>query len=271
MLPVDPTTGLEYVVIDGIARQLAKLPPSPERSQLKPFLKVKEVLPKSEWKGFGRRKVLGLEWLIDQKSRSSCTGFASAGALMKSRWLKGFKNLVKLSGAFIYAQRGTTADAGWMIYETLKVLQNIGTCTEQEVPWDRINKNQIPQSAYTTAARFKILEAYTADSFAEMASGIVMGFIPIFAVHVGGNFTRINSNGICGFDRGPGNHAVHADDIEIVNGVPCLDMPNSWGPTFGIDGRGYVTEQHTDSVQQDCYLIRAAADDPQDEGPPVTK
>jgi len=30
----------------------------------------------------------------------------------------------------------------------------------------------------------------------------------------------------------------------MVNGKMVWDMPNSWGGTFGIDGRGYITEDH---------------------------
>jgi len=63
----------------------------------------------------------------------------------------------------------------------------------------------------------------------------------VVAVHVGSNFTNLDSNGIAGFANGPGNHAVIVQDVELVNGRLLFDMPNSWDVNFGDEGHAYLT------------------------------
>ena len=72
-------------------------------------------------------------------------------------------------------------------------------------------------------------------------------------------------NKLAGVDRGPGNHAVGADDA-VVNGTPRdvfsihIDMFNSWGLSFGDKGRCLLSPEHlgrTDEVSRDlCHPQR---------------
>jgi len=75
-----------------------------------------------------------------------------------------------------------------------------------------------------------------------LRTGLAKGFIAIVAVHAGGNFQRLNSQGIAGVDRGSGNHAVHVDDLCVVGGTEVFDMANSWGTQYGTQGRAYLTK-----------------------------
>src|SRR5438105_3283698 len=92
--------GLEAVEINGVYRVLAKLPPDPRKRQSLPRLSMPMVDPK-EWIEIDRRSDFGDDYILDQKSHGSCTGFASAGALMRSRGLEGMP-FVRLSGAYTY-------------------------------------------------------------------------------------------------------------------------------------------------------------------------
>lgn len=267
MITTDPATGLPVIEFDG-PRLLAKLPPvSEERKKLTRFADAKTIVPRNEWVTINRRSHMTEGWLLDQRSHGSCVGFSSAAALMRARALNGSAT-VRLSGAFVYSWINGGRDAGAIITDALDVLRDKGTCPEEEAPWDAIYPNRYPESARKSAMRFRLLEAYTADTFDEIGSAIQLGYIPIFAVQVGGTFVSISSEGICGFDRGPGNHAVHADGMSKLSRGWCLDMPNSWGKNFGQGGRGFVTEEHIDGVQQDCYVIRAAVEDPQEPNSP---
>jgi C1A family cysteine protease len=87
---------------------------------------------------------------------------------------------------------------------------------------------------------------------------------------VGGSFSDLDSNGICGWDRGPGNHCVYVAGMDQVASQWVLDMTNSWGTSFGEKGHGFITQKHIESVEADSYAIRCEVGDPQDPNmPPV--
>ena len=262
--------GLDAIEIDGVYRVLAKLPPDPRKRAALPRLAAAMVDPK-DWVEIDRRADFGDEYILDQKSHGSCTGFASAGALMRARVLEGMP-FARLSGAYTYAWINGNRDDGAIIADTLASLQQHGTCPEAECPWDRIYRSQIPAAADQSAQRFRILEVYRVDHFDELASGLQLGFIGVGAVQVGSGFTNLDADGVAGYDRGPGNHAVCFDGLHrLRSGEWVVDLPNSWGLAFGRHGRCYLTRQHIDGVQQDCYLIRAATADPSDLGPPTAR
>jgi hypothetical protein len=261
--------GLDAVEVGGVYRVLAKLPPDPRKRAAIPRLAAPVIEPK-DWVEIDRRSDFGDDYILDQKSHGSCTGFGSAGALMRARTLEGMP-FVRLSGAYTYAWINGGRDDGAIISDTLVSLQQHGTCPEAECPWDRIYRSQIPASADGSAQRFRILEAYRVDHFDELVSGLQLGFVGVGAVQVGNRFTDLDADGVAGLDRGPGNHAVCFDGVRrLASGEWVIDLPNSWGLAFGIRGRCYVTQRHIDGVEQDCYLIRAATGDPQDM-PPLAK
>ena len=172
-----------------------------------------------------------------------------------------------LSGSFIYSFINGGMDRGAIIHEAMPVLLDNGTCLDSQCDWDTIYSGQISQSARDTAKRrFRAEDCVLAENFNHVACGLMCGWFPVFAVMVGENYSRgLDSNGIIGFDRGPGNHAVTADDLCQVAGDWCLDHPGSWGTSWGNQGRGYFTQRHLDEVgYQDIYLIKAAAEDPDD-------
>lgn len=259
---------------DGRTYHLGKLPPDPvKRAMFPPVapLTAPKIDP-AEWQPVDRRKRFNMgDWSLDQRSHGSCVGFSSAAALARLRVAEG-QQFQRLSGAFIYSHINGGRDNGAIISDSLDVLKQQGTCLETECGWDQIYPNQIPNSARQTAKRFKVLEAYRVDTWAEAISAIQLGFILVGAVMVGDNFFRLDNNGVSGFDRGPGNHAVCFDGCGFLpSGQPFLDLPNSWGLTFGENGRTKITEKHFESVQQDCYAMRAAINDPQESGPPAAE
>jgi hypothetical protein len=267
-LPQCPDTGLPIIFAGGELRRLGT-PPAPAG---KPRLfgtfreagKTTPDVPRSEWRAIDRRKLFS--WRLDQKSHGSCTGFSAAAALAKARVLRGL-TLKVLSGAFVYSQINGGQDQGSLISDGLRALKNVGTCLESQGGWDKIWANQYGAEERKTAARFRIESAYQVTDYKTLVSGLMLGMIPVFAVQVGSNFDP-GRDGVCGFERGPGNHAVHADGLAFVGGGPVLDLPNSWGKVWGDDGRGYVTERHIDGIgYQDCYLVEAPIEDPEEDFP----
>ena len=95
----------------------------------------------------------------------------------------------------------------------------------------------------------------------------------VVAVDVDNSFMTLNRDGICGGGRGPGNHAVHVDDVEIINGELAFDMANSWGLNFGDNGRAYLTwNRHFSNTfrnHQFFAIMGSSYDSLRDEGPAV--
>lgn len=269
---VDPDTGLPAIDDpSGVRRVLACLQSDPaEKAKLRRFSAAVPVMPESEWRDIDRRTTMGSDFILDQKSHGSCVGFGTAGALMRCAFLNGFP-FQRLSGSYVYSFINGGRDQGANIANALAVIVEKGTPGEQFCGWDNIYPSRISAEARNDAANHKALECYVAETFAEMMTAIQLpGFIPVFAVQVGGSFTSLDSEGVCGFDRGSGNHCVHADGAKKLARGWTIDMPNSWNLTFGQRGRGRLTARHVEEVYQECFVIRAPnVADP--DGPPAAQ
>lgn len=230
------------------------------------------LIPRAQWVPVDRRKTLGKEFINDQRSCSGCTGWQSAQALMRLRALRGM-TFQKLSGAFIYAQINGGYDNGSVIVDALTTLETIGTCLEEEFDFPKIMARDIPDGAKKTASRFKLARGLTLDTFDEACTAIQMGLIVSFPIQVGAAFENFD-NGIAGYTKGYGNHAVHADGMAQVNGKWVLDMPNSWSAGWGPfqNGRCYIEERAFagQGGSDDSYVHIDAIHDPLDSNlPPV--
>ncbi len=272
---VELNDGIEAYEFDGERFKLTCLPTHPALRALFPSIREAiEVIPESKWRVIDNRGYFNVpSYMLNQRSHGSCVGFSSAGALMKARTLVG-QTHQRLSGAYVYSFINGGRDQGASIGDSLDVLRDKGTCLEAEVGWDQIYPNQIPASARTTAERFKLEEAYRVDTFEEAASALQCpDFVLVYAVHVGGTFDRLDADGVVGLDRGPGNHAVHACGMSRSNRWGWqLDGFNSWGETWGDNGRFRSAKAHWDSVQQDAYVIRVPKWDHKDpKQPPIAR
>lgn len=189
-----------------------------------------------------RRKIFGPSWIQNQRTKGSCNGYGLGGGLSKSRYLRGIQDKLLLSGAFPYSLMNGGQDNGSALAAGLKIIEQYGSCPESLVPWDQIYPRLQPANAKTEAAKHKGLICYAAGTLQGLRTGLAKGFVAIVAVHAGGNFQRLSSQGIAGVDSGRGNHAVHVDDLCIVGGKEVFDMANSWGLGFADQGRAYLTE-----------------------------
>lgn len=248
----------------GQKRLLALIPSDPASLKTFPRFSDKfQVLPRSEWKPVSRRKQF--PWILDQGQYGSCTDHAGCYAHRKTRVLRGMSD-VELSATFGYAQVNRGRDQGAQVSDILGVMRDIGRCLMSECPESVIYKGRIPKSAYDTAGRFRVTDAFTLSTFDELATAVQLDIIPALAIQVGDNFNSFDSDGAAGFSQGPGNHAVHVDGLfQTSQGRWLLDMPNSWGSSWGDNGRAYLSEDHVNSVQQDSYGLVVALTDPNDQ------
>jgi len=132
-----------------------------------------------------RRHIFGPSWIQNQKSKGSCNGYALAGGLSKSRYLRGIQDKLLLSGAFPYSLMNGGRDNGSMLSDGLKIIETHGSCPESLVPWDAIYPNLQPANAKAEAAKHKGLVCYAAETMQGLRTGLAKGFIAVVAVHEG--------------------------------------------------------------------------------------
>lgn len=179
-------------------------------------------------------------WIKNQLSYGSCNGWGGASALSKGRVKRGLKR-IDLSGADLYSKINGGRDRGSMLLDALEAIQKLGVAPESLVTADMIYPHLQPQNAKTEALKHRGLVAYAVQTKQGFRTALAAGFPVIVAVQAGSRFQTFNKSGIAYVDSGSGNHAVHCDDIQIVNGTEVYDMANSWGLNFGQQGRLYLS------------------------------
>lgn len=266
-----PDTGMQFIDCgDGCKRYLASIPSGGKMRAMLPGYEAagNPVFDKKDWFELSRRGGGGVyDHVFDQGQHGSCVGHGWASALMKARASRGMKQQI-LSPTYLYSLINGNRDQGAVISDGIEALQTVGTCLFSTVGENRIYQSQMPAGARAEAARFKLGAAYHCASWAEAISAVLTGlFFPVFGLQVGNNFMRFDRYGVAGHDRGPGNHCLHGDGVKYLpDGRWVIDVPNSWGTSFGDGGRLLMDEDHlfAGGDQPDLCVVRAPSDDPQD-------
>lgn len=225
--------------------------------------------------GLGRRKVFaGRKFIRNQRHFGSCNGFSTAAMLTEARVLRGVETVetaTVLSGADAYSQMNGGRDQGSHLAAGMKVCAENGIAPEALVPWDHIYSSQISAAAKAERAKYRGFEPEAVDTEEEFATGLLMGFPGVIAVHVAGAFDRLDGRGVCQGGNGPGNHSVGVDDLRLApDGTIEYDSPNSWDITWGDGGRcRYTWDRHLrETVRYHRFwLLRSTLDG--GDSPPV--
>jgi hypothetical protein len=220
------------------------------------------------------RKTSALEWfpaaqfIFNQLARSSCNGWAAAGALSRSRFKQGMP-YVALSGADLYCRINGGRDAGSMLDDGMKEMFN-GIAPASMVDPMAFKESEVSIEAKRQRANFRAAECHRVDDELELAAGLAMGFIGVIAVHYSENYNRLDSHGVAAPCPGPGNHAVGVEDVRWRNNRFEFGEFNSHGLRSGNQGRRWLTwKEHLAQTNQyhAFYLIRAAHSNPDDNAP----
>lgn len=222
---------------------------------------------------YNRRNIFDLSWNSNQHSTNACNGHATGpGALARAFYIKTLERVV-LSGADAYSQMNGGRDQGSSLANGMKVVTN-GIATEATVPWSDIYCRGNPERARAERLRFRGHEPIAVDTQEEFATGLLLGFQGVVAVHVdrGGRYESLDGNGVSRGGNGPGNHAVGVDDLRLApDGTIEFDQYGSWGSHAA---RLWLRwDQHlVECVRRHRFwLIAAALDDPQGNNPPAVK
>jgi len=258
LMPVTrPTTFAAYRVTQKILTrdQIRQITSSPDRTP-------------------ARQRFPASQWMRSQGGRGSCNGYAGAWALARARVVAGLP-FVALSGEYLYSLINGGRDSGSMLDDGMAAIQSKGVSRESYVKHESYLWSQMSEQARQDAANHKGFECYRVDDETELASGLCLGFVGVVAVHAGGSYNRLDSRGVRGVSRGPGNHAVGVQDVRLNgNGDFEFDEFGSWGRSNGQDGYAWLTwDGHLESTVRHhaFYLIRAASDPQQSNVPQVTQ
>lgn len=180
-------------------------------------------------------------WVKNQGNFGSCNGFMVASMLSRARVRRNLER-VDLSGAYAYSLMNNGRDQGSTLDNSMRVVELNGIATEETVKFNQIYPYLYDRrKADEEAKQFRAFECYRVKTELELASALILGFDCGVAVHAGARFMQLNPSGIAGADSGPGNHAVGVDGIFAEGDTIFFDMYNSWGVSYGNQGRAYLT------------------------------
>jgi hypothetical protein len=217
------------------------------------------VIPREQWKPISFAESAPVP-ILNQGQHGSCVGHGTCTAFWKAWCLSGGA-AHQFSPCWIYGLINGGRDAGASITQALQAISENGVAFEEQVPEGMIYKSQFPPAAFETAKRFRA-EGYVAHTIDELASGLQVGFMPVYGVAVGGAFQSYRGEGFIQVGWGPANHCVTADGMRQIDGKWAFDGINSWGTQWGNQGRFTIA---LESIARDeMFLIRLVSDDPQE-------
>ncbi len=208
------------------------------------------------------RERWGQDKLINQGQRSSCNAYMAAAMLMRLIHISTGK-WIPLAPEFIYMHINGGRDQGSMLDDGMKFVADVGCCKksiggEEIIPYQSFQKSKISMEHMRVATddaqdqRWIEVYQFPKDSVEKCWHAILSCLagrgVAGLAVHVGDAYMR--SKEVAGFDNGPGNHAVAADDIVCLTPNPKsiedfrIMSPQSWGTRFGDGGWVQLTHRH---------------------------
>ena len=209
-------------------------------------------------------------YIINQGRYGSCNGCAGAMALTRARVRRGLRR-VNLSGTDLYAQINGNRDNGSMLDDGMRSITERGVATLAKVPLTKIYRHQYDaRGADKQAKQYRAYECYRCRTAIELWTAVALGYDVVVVVQAGRNFDELK-NGVPGFSRGRGNHAVAGDGIVWVKGELALDGYNSWGTVYGEKGRMLLPWRFFEQTIRihSFYAIRSTTDDNEDVPPPI--
>ena len=243
----------EIFDLDGGVRRLGALAPDP--GMLKAFQDAVDAVEELTDAEIERllldpnrvpaRKTFVDDWICNQLSFGSCNGWATAEAIARGRYRRGIRDgITRFSGSYCYSWMNGGRDQGSALSDGIEVANERGAPPEILCPADKIYRKQIPASVDVEASKHRGFRLRPVKTMQGLRTALAKQWPCIVAVHAGGNFQRLNSDGVSGVDNGMGNHSVCVDDLVRKGSKEFFDMANSWGTSFGERGRSYLTQQH---------------------------
>ena len=252
-------SNLPAIKFDGIYRVLACIPSSPESLEgFKSFSSIRGFgLNPSQWKPIDLSHFKNPIW--DQGMTSSCVGQGSGAGMQTCRMQSGSK-FKEFNPYFIYGLINNGRDQGAMISDAMRALMKTGACLKNDIKRGQMYKNQFTPTAFESAKRFKLVDAYKCNSFEDICSAITLGFVCPLGILVDQNFPRVDGQGVSPVaapGRG-GGHCILGVGIKKSGRYGWLiKCQNSWGRNFGQSGYSYIHRAHFQFMHPDAFAVQS--------------
>lgn len=205
-------------------------------------------------------RVLSEVPIIDQSQEGACLPHAFASAMMLAKAEAG-DAFLDLDPWFLYSLINGGVDQGSAAGDAVQALMQVGICPRGIVPYGTIAPAGYSNAAVIAAQKCKLRTAIEIKGYEQALTAILYGWSVAFDVRAGNLFVP-DSNGVCRFLPGPTNHEVLAcEQIKGFNGVYCIGGRNSWGTSWGLNGRTYWQPRHLDRSDT-AYAIKLVSGDP---------
>lgn len=197
---------------------------------------------------------------------SNCTDASMAWALKVAFRSQGF-DVPDLSMSFQYALNNGGRDQGASCRDVAASVLATGKPPASLWPESQIflPRGGVSQEVKDAAGLYKAFEVYQCMNWADVRSAISRRFLVYHGFVLGQAFiSRTGSDGMVPeYDgRRVNGHAMVSRGLKRVNGKLRTITPNTWGPSFGDKGIGYIPESYFwaesgNFVNLDAFAIRA--------------
>lgn len=264
-------SNLPSIKFDGVYRVLGCIPETLDSLNKFPkfglgFGAAPGATDPSQW------QEIDLEWynapILDQGMTSSCVGHGTCSG-MEMCYMQSGRSLVPFTPFFVYGLINGGRDQGAQISDALTALMKYGICPMGGIPAGVMFQNQFPQTAFTAAVRFKLVQAYHCQNYEAVCSAISLGCVCPLGLYVGNNFANLDNEGVAPLPAGGGGgHCVLGMGLKKSAKYGwIIKVQNSWGKNFGMNGHCYLQKNHFNMMNTDAFAIQSVIDDPQDNSP----
>lgn len=197
------------------------------------------LIPRDKWKPISLKTFSGA--IKDQDGVGACNAFATVTATETAYGLCRIP-CPPLSTGYLYGNINGQRDQGSLLEDAIEWMNKYGTVPASVVGMLDWQKSKWPANAAAIALNYRVLEWWWCPTFDHFASALQYGF----AGNIGmmwGSGDNPNANGYLP-DRATGRaggHAIAVDGLCYDAGWG-LELPNSWSPGWGVQGRFKLSE-----------------------------
>lgn len=191
--------------------------------------------------------------IFDQDGSGSCVAQTGAKMLGVNYWLKNGGEYVHFSATDIYQRRKNRPSGGMIGIDALSIMTK-GTTLEALVPSQDMNDSQMDTTVIENYKR-RVGDIFRVDNYVVLPTKDIDTIASVIqktgkAVMVWFYFTRpewkdtpvIKEDNLNIVGSKTVRHSVTAVDFGIYKGKKGLVIEDSWGESYGWDGRRFITE-----------------------------
>ena len=197
----------------------------------------------------------------NQGMEGSVVGFAVA-ATQEYQIYKSSKRRVVISPRYIYylarASEGSTAtDSGAVISDAVKAVRENGSVTEDVWPYVAGQFASAPPAKVAAARKYKIANVQPLKNLSDVKAALLKTGPVVAGITVYSSFFSTKKTGLVS-DPKPNEAIMGGQAICVVgfdDSSQRLKFKNSYGPTWGDNGYGYISYNYANQFLSDSWAI----------------